>query len=114
MNVMEPGPDARSAEIGQAIELRSPGWTFLTNHGHVLLILATDPGLRIRDVAARAGITERAAQRILGDLIAAGYLVRQKQGRRNAYLLVLDRPLRHPVEAQHTVQELIEALCRSR
>jgi DNA-binding MarR family transcriptional regulator len=107
---MEPRPDARSVVMGQPTEVRNHGWTFLTNHGHVLLVLATDPGLRIRDVAAQVGITERAAQRILGDLIAAGYLVRQKQGRRNTYRLVLDRPLRHPIEAPHRVRELIEAL----
>ena len=100
--------------MGQPVEVRSQGWTFLTNHGHVLLVLVADPGLRIRDVAARVGITERAAQRILGDLISAGYVGRQKQGRRNVYRLELDRPLRHPIEARHTVRELIEALRTSR
>jgi predicted ArsR family transcriptional regulator len=93
---------------------RSTGWTFLTNHAHVLLTLATDPQLRIRDVALRVGITERAAQRILHDLVVAGYLERERHGRRNTYRLALDRPLRHPVEARHTVGELVEVLCSAR
>ena len=93
---------------------RVAGWTFLTNHAHVLLTLAADPQLRIRDVAARVGITERAAQRILHDLVVAGYLEREKHGRRNTYRLALDRPLRHPVEARHTVGELVEVLCSAR
>jgi len=90
------------------------GWTFLTNHAHVLLTLAADPQLRIRDVAVKVGITERAAQRILHDLVVAGYVQREKQGRRNTYRLALDRPLRHPVEARHTVGELVEVLCSAR
>jgi predicted ArsR family transcriptional regulator len=89
-------------------------WTFLTNHAHVLLALATDPELRVRDVAIRVGITERAAQRLLHDLVAEGYVLRQKQGRRNTYRLLLDRPLRHPIEAQHTVGDLVSALCSAR
>ena len=93
---------------------RPPSWTFLTNPAHVLLTLAQDPELRIRDVAVEVGITERAAQRILHDLVEAGYVERQKQGRRNTYSLVLDRPLRHPVESRHTVGELVDVLCRSR
>ena len=89
-------------------------WTFLTNHGHVLVALATDQKLRIRDVAVRVGITERAAQRILADLVAEGYIDRSKQGRRNTYVLMLDRSLRHPNESQRTVRDLIEALCAPR
>lgn len=101
---------ARSGERGE----RPNGWTFLTNHAHVLLAIALDPRLRIRDVAVRVGITERAAQRILHDLVAEGYVEREKHGRRNTYRLVLDRPLRHPIEASHTVRALIDALCRGR
>ena len=93
---------------------RAPGWTFLTNHAHVLLTLASDPQLRVRDVALKVGITERAAQRILHDLVEAGYLQREKHGRRNSYHLALDRPLRHPLEARHTVGELVDVLCSSR
>jgi hypothetical protein len=99
----DPGGPARAAE---------PRWTFLTNHAHVLLCLSGDRDLRVRDVAARVGITERAAQRILHDLGAAGYLSPTKVGRRNSYRLRLDRPMRHPLEADHAVRDLIGALAR--
>lgn len=85
-------------------------WTFLTNHAHVLLCIAGDPALRVRDVADRVGITERATMRIIGDLVAAGYLARQRTGRRTTYRLRLDRPMRHPVEAVRSVRVLVEAL----
>ncbi len=107
MNVTE------TAEPTSSAERRATTWTFLTNHGHVLVLLADDPDLRVRDVAARVGITERAAQRILHDLVAAGYVMPRRHGRRNTYRLALDQPLRHPVEADHTVGELIAALCPS-
>ena len=100
-----------ATEPASSAERRATTWTFLTNHGHVLVLLADDPHLRIRDVAARVGITERAAQRILHDLVEAGYVMPQRHGRRNTYRLALDRPLRHPVHAEHTVGELIAALC---
>ncbi len=86
------------------------GWTFLTNHAHVLVCLAADPGLRVRDIATRVGITERAVVRILGDLVDAGYVVRRRTGRRNEYALRLDLPMRHPVEATTAVGALIEAI----
>jgi DNA-binding transcriptional ArsR family regulator len=82
-------------------------WTFLTNHAHVLLCLASDPELRLRDVAARVGITERAVQHIVADLEAAGMLTRTREGRRNRYALHAERPLRHPVEAHRTVADLV-------
>lgn len=85
-------------------------WTFLTNHGHVLLCLAAEPDLRVRDVAERVGVTERAAMRILADLVAGDYLERVRVGRRTHYRLLLDRPLRHPVEANHAVGLLVDAL----
>lgn len=89
-------------------------WTFLSNHAHTLLCLARDEDCRVRELAARVGITERATQRILADLEAAGYLVRERQGRRTRHRLVLDRPMRHPLEQDHTVGELVEALARVR
>lgn len=82
-------------------------WTFLTNHAHVLLCLAADPAQRLRDVAERVGITERAVQRIVADLEAAGYITRSKSGRRNAYKVHRDRPLRHPIESHRGVSALI-------
>lgn len=87
-----------------------PSWTFLTNHARVLLLLAEDPELRMRDIAARAGITERAVQRIVADLEAAGYLAHERVGRRNRYVVRRERPLRHPLQAGHAVADLLDAL----
>ncbi|MGC9260414.1 MAG: winged helix-turn-helix transcriptional regulator [Phycisphaerae bacterium] len=84
-----------------------PTWTFLSNHGHVLLCLARQPGLRLRDVAAQVGITERAVQRIVADLERAGYLRHRRRGRRNRYEFRANIHLRHPVEDHRTVGELI-------
>lgn len=84
-----------------------PDWTFLTNHAHVLLCIAREPELRMRDVAALVGITERAVQRIVADLEAAGYLERSRQGRRNHYDVREDLPLRHPIEQHERVSALI-------
>jgi predicted transcriptional regulator len=83
------------------------GWTFLTNHSHVMLSLAAEPELRIRDLAQRVGITERAVQRIVGELAAAGVLRVSRVGRRNHYAVDATKPLRHPVEAHCTVGDLI-------
>ena len=83
------------------------GWTFLTNHGHVLVCIASDPGIRGREIAARVGITERAAQAIVADLVGEGYVKRTRVGRRNHYEIHPDRPLRHPVEQRHSVGELL-------
>lgn len=86
------------------------GWTFLTNHGHVLICIANDPGIRGRDIAERVGITERAAQAIVADLVVAGYVRRTRVGRRNRYEIDPDRPLRHPVEHDHRIGELLSVL----
>lgn len=93
-----------------AAEIEKPGWTFFTNHGHVLVCLAADPTIRTRDIAAQVGITERAAQGIISDLVDAGFVTRTKEGRRNRYEVHPDRPLRHPLEAEHTVGELLVTL----
>lgn len=82
-------------------------WTFLTNHGHVLLCLARSPELRLRDVAAEVGVTERAVQRIVADLEEAGYLTRRREGRQNTYEIDTARPMRHPVESHHSVEALL-------
>jgi DNA-binding MarR family transcriptional regulator len=89
---------------------KAGGWTFFTNHAHVLFCLARDPDLRLREVAAQVGITERATQRIVHDLEEAGYLTIEREGRRNHYHLNVDRPMRHPVEAGHDVRQLLEFL----
>ena len=85
-------------------------WTFLTNHAHVLLCIARNPGIRLRDVANAVGITERAAQRIVADLEAAGYLSHTKIGRRNQYKIHVHRPFRHPIEHGHEIGELLAVL----
>lgn len=93
-----------------ASKLTNTSWTFLTNHTHVLLCLATDPERRLRDVAVVVGITERATQRIVADLESAGALVRTRDGRRNRYEVNMDLPLRHPLESTHTIGDLIRAV----
>lgn len=85
-------------------------WTFLTNHAHVLLCIATDPGIRLRDVAERVGITERAAQRIVADLVDEGYLTRTKVGRRNQYQIHPSAPFRHPNEQRNDIGALLQLL----
>lgn len=85
-------------------------WTFLTNHAHVLLCVAKNPGLRIRDLATDVGITERTAQRIVGELVEAGYLKRIRDGRRNRYEVEASLPLRHPLESDHQIGEILKAL----
>jgi DNA-binding IscR family transcriptional regulator len=82
-------------------------WTFLSNHGHVLICLALDPDSRLRDVAASVGITERAVQKIVDDLEDAGIIIRERTGRRNTYRLNVNVPLRHPLEAHRTVGSLL-------
>ncbi len=84
------------------------GWTFLTNHSHVLICLAGEPDLRLRDVADRVGITERAVQRIVADLEEAGVLTRSRDGRRNRYEVHVERPLRHPIESHRTISDLLD------
>jgi DNA-binding Lrp family transcriptional regulator len=82
-------------------------WTFLTNHAHVLICLSQDSEMRMREVAKRVGITERAVQRIVTELEEAGVIERIRDGRRNRYSLCLNAPLRHPIEAHRSVAELV-------
>lgn len=89
------------------------GWDFLTNHAHVLICVARDPGIRLRDIAAAIGITERAAHRILSELVEDGYVLREKQGRRNRYQVVPELPLRHPLVQEREVGDLLEVLIGS-
>lgn len=91
-----------------------PSWTFLTNHAHVLLCLAADPEIRLRDVATRVGITERAVQKIVSELEEAGYLTRTRHGRRNAYSVHGNRPLRHEIEAHRKVSDLLDLVRKRR
>ena len=82
-------------------------WTFLSNYGHVLLCLAENPGARLREVADRVGITERSAMRLITHLDEAGILSREKEGRRNHYIIDMDAPLRHPIEEHCSVGLLL-------
>lgn len=88
----------------------APGWTFLTNHTHVLLCLFRNPDERLRDVALAVGITERMVQRIVSELAEAGYLQITKEGRRNHYRVNARLRLRHPLESHHTIGELLTTL----
>ena len=83
-------------------------WTFLTNHSHVLICLARDPEMRIRDLSDAVGITERAVQRILMELEQAGAITKVKEGRRNHYAVNMEFPLRHPVEAHCRVGDIFQ------
>ncbi len=88
-------------------------WTFLTNHAHVLVAVSRDPELRQRDISELVGITEGAVQRILHELETDGYIVRERVGRRNRYTIVAGRPLRHPLEAGHTIEDIVDTVNRA-
>ena len=85
-------------------------WTFLTSHARVLLCIAHDPGVRLRDIAASLGITERSAYGIVTDLTAAGYIVKQKNGRRNHYQIQAHLPLPEPSSQERTVGDVLALL----
>ena len=85
-------------------------WTLLTGHGHVLVEIARNPGARIRDIAAVAGLTERTVQAIVADLEAAGYLTRARAGRRTRYAVNPDSRFRHPAQGGHRVGPLLALL----
>ena len=87
-------------------------WDFLTNHAHVLLSISQDPGIRLRDIAAAVGITERAAHRILSELVEEGYVLRERHGRRNRYKVKPQLPLRHPLVQEREVGDLLNVLLR--
>lgn len=89
-------------------------WTFLTNHAHVLVSIARDPEIRLRDLAVAVGVTERAVQRIVAELVDGGYLRRERSGRRNRYEVRGGLPLRHPIERHRQVAELIRMVLADR
>ena len=88
--------------------VKPANWTFLTNHSHVLICLALEPDLLLREVAQRVGITERAVQKIVLELEEGGVLIRQRVGRRNHYTIKEGRSLRHPVEGHRQVKDLLD------
>jgi DNA-binding MarR family transcriptional regulator len=85
-------------------------WRFLSNHTQVLLCVERDPNARFRDIADRVGITERAAQRIVADLIETGYVESERVGRRNRYRINADAAMRHPAQEGHEIGELLRLL----
>ena len=89
-----------------------PSWDFLTNHAHVLLCVSQDSGIRLRDIAAAIGITERTAHKVLSELVEEGYVLRERHGRRNHYKVKPELPLRHPLVREREVGELLDALGR--
>jgi len=90
-----------------------PGWTFLTNHARVLICVAHDSGIRLRDIGDRVGVTERAAHRIITELLAAGYITRTRNGRRNQYTINAHLPLPDPVSSGQSVGDLLAVLTSS-
>jgi predicted ArsR family transcriptional regulator len=91
-----------------------PGWTFLTNHARVLAAIARDPGVRVRDIATRCLLTERAVQKIIAELEEAGYLEHTRVGRTNHYTIKDETPLRHPADVGPTVADLLALLAVQR
>jgi hypothetical protein len=85
-------------------------WRFVTNYSHVLVCIAADPTARLRDISAKLGITERSAAQLVRNLEEAGYLTKNREGRRNRYVVHDELPLRHPLHRHHTVGELIRFL----
>ena len=94
----------------QATEPTARSWTFLTNHGQVLLSIANDPGISLREIGQQVGITERAAHRIVVELEASGYLSRERVGRRNHYTLEPHLPLPEPVARERQIGDLLDLL----
>ena len=113
-----PTPDPKASNVfpeNNCASLRSvPEWSFLTNHARVLLCVAHDPGARLRDIAASLGITERTAHGIITDLAEAGYVVKQRDGRRNRYRIEAHLPLREPASREPAIGEVLAVLLGSK
>jgi len=89
---------------------RAAGWTFLTNHTHVLVCLYRNPEITLREVAVLVGITERMVQKIVAELVEAAYLEVTKVGRRNTYQITVDKKLRHPLESRRSIGDMLDNL----
>ena len=105
-------PQPVAAAKAPAVAEAAKPWTFLTNHAHVLIVLYAEPGLVLREVANRVGITERAVQRIVQDLQDEGFVRSEKVGRRNHYEVLTDKPLRHPIEWHKNIGDLIRLITK--
>jgi hypothetical protein len=101
---------SRNVRLRCVAQSTAPSWTFLTNHAQVLVCIAHDPGVRLRDIGERIGITERAAHRIVVELAAAGYITRRRNGRRNQYTINAQLPLPDPIAHEQNVAGLIAGL----
>jgi hypothetical protein len=86
----------------------TPNWAFLTNHARVLLCIANDPGIRLREIGEQVAITERAAHRIVSELRADGYITRERSGRRNLYTINEDLPVPDPIPDSQSIGELLD------
>lgn len=96
--------------MSRAAEEAQHSWRFLSNHTQVLLCIAANPEMRLRDIADHVGITERAAQRIVADLADAEYIQREKTGRRNRYAINRNREMRHPAQLEYNIGRLLDLL----
>src|SRR6202007_1505030 len=102
--------ESRDAKLLCVAKNTAPGWTFLTNHAQVLVSIAHDPGIRLRDIGERVGITERAAHRIVVALTDGRYITRELYGRRNHYTINARFSLPDPIAREQNVGQLLEIL----
>lgn len=100
--------------VKKKVSTESPEWTFLSNHAHVLICIARQPDIRLSDLADLVGIQERTAHRIIHELSDAGYVSVNKVGRKNVYEIDLNHPLRHPLESDHDIREIIFPLLKKK
>lgn len=101
-----------TARPAKAVDDSKKPWTFLSNHGHVLVCISQNPDIRISEIADLVGIGERATHRIVQDLVEGGYVVRTHVGRRNTYSVDFSRSLRHPLESDHAIGDVFRVLAR--
>jgi predicted ArsR family transcriptional regulator len=104
--------ESRNVKLWRVGREEQPSWSFLTNHAQVLLCIAHDPGIRLRDIGEAVGITERAAHRIVVELAAAGYISRTRDGRRNHYTIQSHLPLPDPLAREQKIGDLLSILVR--
>lgn len=102
--------ESRNSKLAYVTRDERPPWSFLTNHAQVLLCIVDDPGIRLREIGERVGITERAAHRIVSDLAGAGYISRKRNGRRNQYKIRSHMPLPDPLAREQKISDLLGIL----
>ncbi len=97
-------------DFGDVQKMAEPQWTFLTNHGRVLAYVARYPSATTREIARKIGVTERAIQKVILDLVTGGYVVRSREGRGNRYMVHPELPMRHAMEKERAVGDVLRAL----